>query len=101
MTRLKYIVLIGSFVVLLHASGSCESSNTVPACQSTTTLLTNIETIYQAQYPNVNAGPFTTGAFWLQQEISAGINDARKSEPANKASAAEKRTDQQTTAPSG
>jgi hypothetical protein len=90
--------------VLLAAmplAGACQASNPLPACQSSPTLLANLKTIYLAQTPSSAEGLLTSPSFWLQLEIKDEVANAQKSEPASKANAAEKRTDQQTTAPAG
>jgi hypothetical protein len=101
MPKFKFAFHLVAVVVALSASGVCQSTNPLPSCESSSTLLANLKTIYDNQFPTVNTGQFVEAAFWLQQGINAEIADAKKKEPANKASAAEKRTDEQTTAPSG
>jgi hypothetical protein len=101
LTRFKSGVLVSFLFVLVNAAGSCQSTNPLPSCKASDTLLANLKTIYLAQTPSTAEGLLTTPYFWLQLEIKDEIADGKKSETANKASAAENRTDQQTTAPSG
>jgi hypothetical protein len=93
--------LATALLAAMPLAGVCQSVNPLPACQASSALLANLKTIYQAQTPATAEGLLTTPYFWLQLEIKDEVASGQKSESANKASAAENRTDQQTTAPSG
>jgi hypothetical protein len=101
MTNHLSVKLAACLLAAMPLAGACQSKNPLPACQASPTLLANLKTIYLAQQPETARGLLSTPYFWLQLEIKDEVTSGQKTETANKASATENRTDQQTTAPSG
>jgi hypothetical protein len=103
MARYRSAALAVSVAFVLQASCICQTSNPLPACKSSDSLLTTLSADFNPQ----NVGDFIIAANWFKRETKADVNDpdqkakTSKTGAANTASAAENRTDQQTTAPAG
>jgi len=108
---LGFLVLcfcLASSVAICQSSNQAtpsESSSQAASTQPSSVMMANLVKIYRASDPNGDVATFSDPAFWLRQTVNIAAQTTQQAENANQtvaknaASAAQGRTDQQTTAP--